>query len=102
MLHTPPISSATPPSANDTGDGVTLNVLEARGGRRTGAIWILAISLSLAIVALGAYLLIQAPRMATVNHPSGQDLNTRDVRKLYGPPPTPPTADPSRKSAGGI
>lgn len=102
MSPTPPISSATRTSANDTGDGMTLNVVEARGARRTGAIWILAISLSLAIVALGAYLLIQAPRMAAVNHPSGQDLNTRDVRNLYAAPPTPHAADPNRKSAPGI
>jgi hypothetical protein len=76
---------------------VTLNVVEARGARRTGAIRILAISLSLAIVALGAFLLMQAPRMAAVNHPSGQDLNTRDVRKLY-PGTTPPPSAPTTRA----
>jgi hypothetical protein len=99
-----PISS-TPrspvdPAPNTVGDGVKLNVVEARGAQRTGAIWILVISLTLAIVVLGAYWLIQAPRMGAVNHPSGQDLNTRDVRKLYTRPRAPPSAAPPQ-SAGG-
>jgi len=95
MSPTPPISSAPDPAHNPAGDAVALNVVQARGAQRTGAIWILVISLSLAIVALGAYWLIQAPRMGAVNHPSGQDLNTRDVRKLYTPPATRPFADPT-------
>jgi hypothetical protein len=101
MSPTPPISStprsSTDPVANPGGDGVTLDVVEARGAQRTGVVWILAISLSLSFVALGAFLLIQAPRMGAVNHPSGQDLNTRDVRKLYTPPTTPTTTN----SGGG-
>jgi hypothetical protein len=105
MSPTPPLSSApqtsSDPAANAAGDGVTLNVVEARGAQRTGAIWILVISLSVAIVALGAYWLIQAPRMGAVNHPSGQDLNSKDVRKLYTPPTTPPAAYPATNSTGG-
>jgi len=101
MSPTPPPSSASRlspnPVANPGGDCVTLEVVDARGAQRSGVIWILAISLSLAIVALGAFLLIQAPRMGAVNHPSGQDLNTRDVRKLYTPPTTPTTTN----SGGG-
>jgi hypothetical protein len=87
MSSTPPISSrqrsAAEGSADAAGDGVKLDVVEARGAQRTGAIWILVISLTLAVVALGAYWLIQAPRMQAVNHPAGRDLNTQDVRKLY-------------------
>jgi len=94
MPPTPPLSSAprpsAGPSANAAGEGVTLNVVEARGARRTGAIRILVISLSFAVVALGAFWLIQSPRMGAVNHPSGQDLNTQDVRKLYKQPTAPP------------
>ncbi len=105
MSATPPLSSAprssADPSASAAGDGVTLNVRQARGAQRSGAIWILVISLTLAVVALGAYWLIQAPRMAAVNHPSGQDLNTRDIRKLYTPPTQPPYVTPPHPSAGG-
>jgi hypothetical protein len=102
MPPEPPISSTlrppVDPVARAAGDGVTLNVAEARGAQRTGAIWILVISLSLAIVVLGAYWLIQSPRMQAVNHPSGRDLNTQDVRKLY-PPAT--ASPPTTHSAGG-
>jgi hypothetical protein len=102
MPPKPPISSTlrppVDPVASAAGDGVTLNVVEARGAQRTGAIWILVISLSLAIVGLGAYWLIQSPRMQAVNHPSGRDLNTQDVRKLY--PPAAASA-PTTHSAGG-
>jgi len=101
MSQTPPISSAAHASANDAGDGVALTVMEARGAQRRGAIWILVISLTLAIVALGAFWLIQSPRMGAVNHPSGQDLNTQDVRKLYTRPTSPPTAGPTTNSVTG-
>jgi len=104
MSPPPPISSAPRPAidapANADGERVTLHVVEARGANRTGAIWILVISLSLAIVVLGGYWLSQAHRMGAVNHPSGQDLSTRDVRKLYTPPATPPTVA-ARPSSGG-
>jgi hypothetical protein len=105
MSPTPPVSSApdraADPSAKTAGDGATLNVVEARGAQRTGAIWILTISLSLAIVVLGAYWLSQTARMGAVNHPSGQDLNTRDIRKLYSPPTAPQTAHPASNASGG-
>ncbi len=101
MSPTPPLSSTPEPSIDAAGEGVTLNVVEARGAQRTGAIRILVISLALAIVALGAFWLIQSPGMGAVNHPSGQDLNTRDIRKLYTPPTTPQTAQPSSNAAGG-
>jgi hypothetical protein len=105
MSPTPPLSSAPrpspEPSVDAAGEGVRLNVVEARGAQRTGAIRILVISLSLAIVALGAFWLIQSPRMGAVNHPSGQDLNARDIRKLYTPPTTPQTAHPASNPAGG-
>jgi len=102
MSSPPPISptprlSADPSADAVAGDPVRLNVAQARGAQRTGAIWILVISLALAIVALGAYWLTQAPKLQAVNHPSGRDLNTQDVRKLYPtgattaqPPSTPP------------
>jgi len=106
MSPTPPITSArrrsVDSSANDAGDGVTLNVVEARGAQRNGAIWILAVSLTLAIVALGAFWLIQAPRMQAVTHPSGRDLNTQDVRKLYPQSAEPPAASTTKNAAGGV
>ncbi len=96
MSSTPPLSSPPHPSTDavDTvaGDGVTLTVDQARGARRTGAIWILVVSLVLAIVVLGAYWLSQAPRMQAVNHPSGRDLNAQDVRKMYPTQAQPPAA----------
>ena len=104
MSPTPPVSPAprspTKSSANAAGDGVHLNMVEARGAQRNGAIWILVISLSLAIVVLGGYWLIRTPKMAAVNHPSGQDLNARDVRTLYGRP-TVPTAAATPNAMGG-
>jgi hypothetical protein len=90
-----PGSSAEP--AVQPGDGVTLNVVQARGAQRNGAIWILVVSLTLAVVALGAFWLTQAPRMQAVNHPSGRDLNTQDVRKLYAAP----AASTPAKAGGG-
>ncbi len=87
MSPTPPISSgprsAGDSSSNAAGDGVELSVVEARGAQRTGAIWILIISLTLAVVVLGGYWLTQASKMQAVNHPAGRDLNTKDVGKLY-------------------
>jgi len=80
---------------------VKLNVMEARGAQRTGAIWILVISLTLAIVVLGAYWLSQSHKMQTVNHPSGRDLNTQDVRKLYAPPSAQPNKAATSPSPGG-
>jgi len=50
------------------------------------------ISLALAVVVLGAYWLTRAPKLQAVNHPSGRDLNTQDVHKLY--PPGAATAQP--------
>jgi len=100
MSHTPPAKSQTRTSADPSaqpGDGVTLNVVQARGAQRNGAIWILVVSLTLAVVALGAFWLTQAPRMQAVNHPSGRDLNTQDVRKLYAPP----AASTPAKAGGG-
>jgi hypothetical protein len=104
MSPTPPAASEPRSSADPSaqaGDGVTRNVVQARGAQRTGAIWILVVSLTLAVVALGAYWLTQAPRMQAVNHPSGRDLNTQDVRKLYSPPPTPPSAPTPAKAGAG-
>jgi hypothetical protein len=88
MSPTPPISSTGRPTAgqstdSESGDSIKLDVVAARGAQRTGAIWILVISLALAIVVIGVYWLSQAPKMQAVNHPSGQDLSVRDVNSLY-------------------
>jgi hypothetical protein len=105
MSPTPPATSQPQSPADPSaqaGDGVTLNVVQARGAQRSGAIWILVVSLTLAVVALGAYWLIQSPRMQAVNHPSGRDLNTQDVRKLYASPATPSAASTPAHAGGGV
>ncbi len=99
---TGPRASDDPLSEADAGDGVHLTVEKARGAQRSGAIWILAVSLTLTIVALAAFWLSQAPKMQAVNHPSGRDLNVQDVRNLYKAPVAPAASPPTPRSAGGI
>ncbi len=60
MSDTPP---AKPPGSTQApGDGVALGVTDARGAERTGRnIWILVISLALAVVLVLGYWLLHAP-----------------------------------------
>lgn len=102
MSPTPQNLSRPHPAANPGGDGVKLNVVAARGAQRTGAIWILVISLTLAVIVLGAFWLSQSAKMQAVNHPSGRDLNTQDVHKLYPPSAEEPAQPAKSKPAGGV
>jgi hypothetical protein len=66
MSQTPPTKLS---SRGGAGDGVGLTVTEARGAVRTGRnIWILVISLVLAIVVVLGYWLLHAPRFHAVNN----------------------------------
>jgi hypothetical protein len=80
--------SATPPNdpqktnagTNRAGDGARLGVTEVRGAERTGRnIWILVISVTLAIVVVLGYWLFHAPHMAKLNHPQARDMNAIDA-----------------------
>ena len=69
-----------PKATNAAGDGARPGVTEARGAVRTGRnIWILVISLTLAVVVVLGYWLWRSPHMAIINHPQGRDMNTQDV-----------------------
>ena len=65
--------SAVPPPEDPTqprqaGDGVEMSVTRARGAERTGrAVWILGISLFLAVVLVIGYWLTHAPRLHALN-----------------------------------
>jgi hypothetical protein len=65
--------SATPPDngptrSNSAGDGVGLGVTDARGAMRTGRnIWILVISLALAVVVVLGYWVLHAPHLNALN-----------------------------------
>lgn len=59
MSQTPP--SETPPRSDTAGDGAALSVTEARGAVRTGRnIWVLVISLTLAVVLVLGYWVLHA------------------------------------------
>jgi hypothetical protein len=98
MSNTPPVGS----NSNPGGDGETVSVVGARGAQRTGrAIWILAISLGLAVILLLGYVALHSRRMQTVNHPAGRDLNTTDVNSYSAPEPSPRQAPPGEPSTTG-
>lgn len=97
MTNTPPLGSAPP-----SGDGEAVSVVEARGAQRTGrAIWILAISLGLAVVLLLGYVALHSQHMQAINHPAGRDLNTADVNSFSTPEPSPRQAPPGEPSTTG-
>lgn len=99
MSNTPPVD----PASNPGGDGAAVSVIEARGAQRTGrAIWILAISLGLAVVLLLGYVALHAGRMAAISHPAGRhDLNATDANTFQTPEPSPRQAPPGEPSTTG-
>jgi hypothetical protein len=77
-------------------------VTEARGAVRTGRnIWILLISLALAVILLIGYWLVHAPHMATIDHPQQRDLNARDIGTFNTPAGSARQAPPGEPSTGG-
>ena len=69
--------SATGPSA---GDGVHVAATDVRGATRTGRnIWILVISLALAVVVMIGYWLLHAPHFQSISHPQVRDESARDA-----------------------
>ena len=82
MSYTPPDRDAQTPEA--AGPEVTVN--EARGAVRTGRnIWILGISLTLAVVFLLGYWLLHASHMSKISHPQVRDMNSQDVSTFNTP-----------------
>jgi hypothetical protein len=67
MSQTPPTKVSDRGDA--AGDGVGVSVTEARGAVRTGRnIWILVISLALAVVLVLGYWVVRAPHLHTVDN----------------------------------
>ncbi len=98
MSDRPPLDTASNPG----GDGERVSVLGARGAQRTGrAIWILVISLGLAVVLLLGYVALHARHMQTLDHPAGRDLNTTDLNTFKTPEPSPRQAPPGEPSTTG-
>ena len=92
--------STTPPDRNAAGPEVT--VTEARGAQRTGRnIWILVISLGLAVVLLLGYTLLHAPRMGAINHPQPRDENAQDISTFHTPGGSARPAPPGEPSTTG-
>jgi hypothetical protein len=95
--------SAIPPSedaaqTDRASDGVALDVTSARGAVRTGRnIWILVISLGLAVVLVLGYWLIRAPSFHAVNNAravrirsvSGYPVQGASARPSPGPAQAP-------------
>ena len=83
MSVTPPDRNARPsPGAA----GPELNPTEARGAERTGRnIWILVVSLALAVILLLGYWLLHASHMAAINHPQVRDMNSQDISTFNTP-----------------
>lgn len=72
MSSTPPENSRDPAS--------DVSVTEARGAIRTGrAIWILVISLVLAVVLVLGVWVLHIPGLSNVTHPQARDFSNRDI-----------------------
>ena len=98
--------SAPPPGPSKTnaaGDGVHVSVTGVRGAARTGRnVWILAISLGLAVVVMIGYWLLHAPHFQAINHPQVRDENARDInsyRLQAGGARNAPPGEPSTSGA---
>ena len=95
MSSTPPDPSA----GTDGAAGPEVTVTAARGAERTGRnIWILVISLALAVVLLLGYVLVHAPRMASISHPQQRDMNSQDVSTFDTPAGSARGAPPDARS----
>ena len=106
------MSNPNPPSNDEAahraaGDGVEVTVDEARGSYRTGrAIWILVISVVLAVVLLGGYWALHAGRLQQVDAASGGGAHGRKVtdervNMFNTQPPSPKQAPPGENSTSG-
>jgi hypothetical protein len=71
--------SSPPPEAPQE-PATELGVVEARGAIRTGrAIWILVISLGLAVVLVLGVWLLHSRGLSNVTHPQARDFSNRDI-----------------------
>jgi hypothetical protein len=97
MSQTPPTKASSRGDA--PGGGVGLSVTEARGAVRTGRnIWVLVISLALAIVVVLGYWLLHAPRFHAVNNERvtrTQNLTGYPVQGASARPSPAPNAAPA-------
>ena len=94
--------STRPPDNDPTAAAPEVTVTEARGAQRTGrAIWILAISLGLAVVLLLGYTALHAPRMGAINHPQVRDVNAKDISTFNTPGGSARSAPPGEPSSTG-
>jgi hypothetical protein len=92
----------TSPPDRDSSTGPEVTVTEARGAQRTGRnIWILVISLGLAVVLLLGYTALHAPRMGALNHPQVRDENAQDISTFNTPAGSARTAPPGEPSTTG-
>lgn len=104
MTNTPSDEEAAHRAA---GDGEVVSVTEARGARRTGrAIWILVISLVLAVILIGGYWAVVAGRLQSADAANGGGAHGRRVTdaraKLFNTqPPSPKQAPPGESSTSG-
>jgi hypothetical protein len=72
------MSSPPPEPSRDPSSEVS--VIEARGAIRTGrAIWILVISLGLAVVVVLGVWLLHSRGLSNVTHPQARDFSNRDI-----------------------
>ena len=94
--------SSPPPDRNADTDGAAgpeVTVTEARGAERTGRnIWILVISLALAVVLLLGYWLLHAPHMSSISHPQQRDMNSQDMSTFNTPAGSARGAPPDARS----
>ena len=98
--------SATPPDRTPATSGEPagpeVSVTDARGAQRTGRnIWILVISLSLAVVFLLGYTLMHAHRFSQINHPQVRDVNPQDISTFHTPGGSARPAPPGEPSTTG-
>ena len=92
--------STPPPDRDSSAPEVT--VTDARGAQRTGRnIWILVISLGLAVVLLLGYTALHAPRMGALNHPQVRDENAQDISTFNTPGGSARSAPPGEPSTTG-
>ena len=104
MSTTPPEPdpSATGATATGASAGPDLTATATRGAERTGRnIWILVISLGLAVVVMIGYWLIQASHFSSINHPQVRDLNRQDVSSFNTPGGSARPAPPGEPSTTG-
>ena len=94
--------STLPPDNDSTAAGPEVTITEARGAQRTGRnIWILVISLGLAVILLLGYVALHASRMGAINHPQVRDVNAKDISTFNTPGGSARPAPPGEPSTTG-